>query len=436
MGVRVVLVRIGSDALRSSLLPLVENKADLVIMNSFNDMMRNAVDLAKTTCNAALFPPCKLHADVAFLIDTSQNASKGYLTQQKNFAKILMRSFSGNWSFSIVTYGRNAIVKANLSQAHNLSYLEQTVDEIAHDKVDEGQVRLDKALDLAITDVFPRARPGVTKIDLIFTDGRVLNRSNSLEVIRSSEASKEAGVRLLTLGIGAGVDPNEWSRVGKYGKDLIYLRDSQDLTFKVRDIAATVCAAAEKIEKQICLVALDIAFVVDSSDHVNAVDFEKQKALLISIARKIGIMTNYTRGALVPYGDTASVYFRFEESSSIASFENAVAKMPRKKGRSSLVRALEVTRRDVFPSARAAIPQIAFVLSSDKQSGDAKALAVVSDSLRQKGVKLLEAGVENEANLQGMRSMTNNNDDVNPIQAHDQLSLKSTNLSLKICEAA
>ena len=192
----------------------------------------------------AVFPPCKLHADVAFLIDTSQNASEGYLTQQKNFAKILMKSFSGNWSFSIVTYGRNAIVKASLSQAHNLSYLEQTVDEIAHDKVDEGQVRLDKALDLAITDVFPRARPGVTKIDLIFTDGRVLNRSNSLEVIRSSEASKEAGVRLLTLGIGAGVDPNEWSRVGKYDKDLIYLRDSQDLTFKVRDIAATVCAAA------------------------------------------------------------------------------------------------------------------------------------------------------------------------------------------------
>ena len=53
MGVRVVLVGVGSDALRSSLLPLVENEADLVIMTSFNDMMRNAVDLAKTTCNAA-----------------------------------------------------------------------------------------------------------------------------------------------------------------------------------------------------------------------------------------------------------------------------------------------------------------------------------------------------------------------------------------------
>ena len=176
--------------------------------------------------------------------------------------------------------------------------------------------------------------------------------------------------------------------------------------------------------------------MVDSSDHVNAEDFEKQKALLISIARKIGIMTNYTRGALVPYGDTASVYFRFEDSSSTASFETAVAKMPRKKGRSGLVRALEVTRSDVFPSARAGVPQIAFVLSSDKQSGDAKALAVVSDSLRQKGVKLLAVGVGNEINLQGFRSVMNNNNDVNPIQSHDQLSLESTNISLKICEAA
>ena len=136
------------------------------------------------------------------------------------------------------------------------------------------------------------------------------------------------------------------------------------------------------------------------------------------------------------YGDTASVYFRFEDSSSTASFENAVAKMPRKKGRSRLVRALEVTRRDVFPSARAGIRKIAFVLSSDKHSGDARALAVVSDSLRQEGVKLLEAGVGNEVNLHGLRSVMNNNDDVNPIQSHDQLSLKSTNISLKICEAA
>ena len=196
----------------------------------------------------AVFPPCKLHADVAFLIDTSQNALKGYLTQQKNFAKILMKSFSGNWSFSIVTYGRNAIVKASLSQSHNLSHLEQTVDEIAHDKVDgEGQVRLDKAMDLAISDVFPKARPGVTKIDLIFTDGRPVNSSNALEVIRSSEASRKADVRLLTLGIGKGVDPNEWSRVVEYDNDLIYLRDSQELTFKVRDIAATVCAAAGRL---------------------------------------------------------------------------------------------------------------------------------------------------------------------------------------------
>ena len=195
----------------------------------------------------AVFPPCKLEADVAFLMDTSQNALKGYLTQQKNFAKILMKSFSGNWSFSIVTYGRSAIVKASLSQSHNLSHLEQTVDEIAHDEVDEGQVRLDKAMDLAISDVFPRARPGVTKIDLIFTDGRPLNRSNALEVIRSSEASRNADVRLLTFGIGKGVDPNEWSRVVEYDNDLIHLRDSQDLTFKVRDIAATVCAAAGRI---------------------------------------------------------------------------------------------------------------------------------------------------------------------------------------------
>ena len=181
---------------------------------------------------------------------------------------------------------------------------------------------------------------------------------------------------------------------------------------------------------------MDIAFVVDSSDNVNAEEYEKQKALVISIARKIGISKNYTRGALVPYGDSASVYFRFEDSMSIASFENAVVKMPHKKGRSRLDRAINVTSRSVFSTSRLGVPKIAFVIASDKQPPDAKGLAAASDTLRKEGVKVIVVGVGSEINPQELNAIVKNDENAHAVQSFGQLFLEGKNMSQKICEAA
>ena len=53
MGIRVVLIGVGSRVSLKSLRPLVDNDGDIVIVGSFAALMRNAVDLAKTTCDAA-----------------------------------------------------------------------------------------------------------------------------------------------------------------------------------------------------------------------------------------------------------------------------------------------------------------------------------------------------------------------------------------------
>jgi len=191
----------------------------------------------------AVPPPCQFSADVTFLVDSSGNTDDNYFAKQKTFVKVMKKSSGPNWRSAIVTYGESASVEASLSQFPNTTDFEKAVDKIAKDKDGKKVVQLDKAMNLAASDVFSNARPGVSKLAVVLTDGSPTSGSNALEVKRAFEASRKADVRVVTLGIGKGIDVNEWSGMAE---NLIQLKDSQDLTFKIRDIAATVCAAAGK----------------------------------------------------------------------------------------------------------------------------------------------------------------------------------------------
>ena len=52
-GIRVLLVGVGSEINRASLRALVERDNDVIIMDSFTALLKNSVQLAKSTCNAA-----------------------------------------------------------------------------------------------------------------------------------------------------------------------------------------------------------------------------------------------------------------------------------------------------------------------------------------------------------------------------------------------
>ena len=180
------------------------------------------------------------------MVDSSGNTPKDYFAEQKNFVKIMKKSFGANWRSAIVTYGQKASVEADFGQFSNFTDFEKAVDKITKDRSGQRVVRLDEAMKTANSDVFSKAREGVTKLSVVLTDGSPASGSNASEVKRVFEASRTADVRVVTLGVGKGVDVEDWSGMVEYHHDLIQLTDSQDLMFKIRDIAATVCAAAGK----------------------------------------------------------------------------------------------------------------------------------------------------------------------------------------------
>lgn len=67
-----------------------------------------------------------------------------------------------------------------------------------------GRTRIDNALKLTVDQILPDARPGVYNITLALTDGKQSSGARGLE--ETSKPLRDAGVRVLAVGVGAGMN--------------------------------------------------------------------------------------------------------------------------------------------------------------------------------------------------------------------------------------
>ena len=92
----------------------------------------------------------------------------------------------------MVLYSNAASVQARFGQYASLAEFESAVDQLPYER---GRTRIDKALDLAASDVFPEARPGVARIALLITDGKQTEASDAKglrEALRSLAESRRS----------------------------------------------------------------------------------------------------------------------------------------------------------------------------------------------------------------------------------------------------
>lgn len=162
------------------------------------------------------------------------------------FLKIITKSFGNDSRSAVVTYGEKASVVASFDQFPNIPDFLKAVGNLTQEKDSSGKGRLDEAVNLATRDVFPKSRPGVSKLAVVLTNGKQTTGPNALELKQAFEASRKARIRILPVGVGKNVKVEEWSSLVERKQDLLQVDNSQDLTLKVHEIAATICRAAGK----------------------------------------------------------------------------------------------------------------------------------------------------------------------------------------------
>ena len=198
--------------------------------------------------------------DVAFIIDSSGSISRRNYMKLKTFVKESAKSFGlapNQSQAAMVLYSTTASVKARFGEYATMEEFAKAVDALPHER---GQTRIDRALDLAATDIFPEARAGVPKLALLITDGRQTQASDAKGLREAYEPLRKAGVRVLVLGIGS-VDQNELRLVTETDDDIVVVTEFQDMLLKIGDVISRACLlAGECGQSWILLCGLALAF--------------------------------------------------------------------------------------------------------------------------------------------------------------------------------
>ena len=182
--------------------------------------------------------------DLAFIVDSSASiGSKNYM-KEKHFVKQLARSFGvapGHSRAALVLYSNSSSVKAGFDQYPSLEEFQQSVDDLPYER---GLTRIDLALEKANQEVFPQARKGVPKIAILITDGKQTQAADSKGLREASEPLQRAGVRVLAVGIGSGVDPDELRLVTVSDDDVVVAQGFPDLLVQIGNLTRRACELA------------------------------------------------------------------------------------------------------------------------------------------------------------------------------------------------
>ena len=182
--------------------------------------------------------------DVAFIIDSSGSIGRSNYLKQKNFVKQVAKSFGlapDQSQAAMVLYSNSASVQARFGQYATTEEFAKAVDALPYER---GLTRIDRALDLAATEIFPEGRAGVPKLALLITDGTQTAAADAKGLREASEPLRKAGVRVLAVGIGSGVDRDELRLVTETDDDVVVATDFQDLLLKIGNLTSRACELA------------------------------------------------------------------------------------------------------------------------------------------------------------------------------------------------
>ena len=143
---------------------------------------------------------------------------------------------------AVISYSDNARVDIRFGEYSNVNDFNAAVDRVRHQR---QRTRIDKALDLANTQVFTSGggtRPDVAKVMVILTDGKQTVTSDSKTLDVAVRPLLEKNVTVFAVGVGKGFDINELLLlVGDSADHLFRAENFDELAKDSLQVAAQTC---------------------------------------------------------------------------------------------------------------------------------------------------------------------------------------------------
>ena len=193
-------------------------------------------------------PTCDYAADLTFILDSSDSISPDDYRKQKSLIISIARSFGISYNTSraaVILYSDSASVHFQLGDSSSTREFEKAVHKMPHKK---GPATIEKAFDVAITDVLPYGRAGIPQIAFVVTNGKHASEEGLKALDVSSTQLRSTGVKVISLGVGRKVDSNELRLMVNDEELLLRANSYDDLILERKNLSRKICQEAGKFK--------------------------------------------------------------------------------------------------------------------------------------------------------------------------------------------
>ena len=179
--------------------------------------------------------------DVAFILDSSNSIKDEDFNEEKEIVKKLvmdLNTASDKNRAALVLFSHSPSLEARFGQYETVYKFQEVLQKVP--KMGK-KTRIDRALNVAENQIFPEARQGVSKIAIILSDG--VQSTGAQGLSPSSKSLRDAGVRVIAVGIGDGKRERRLRLMTDRAEDVVETKNIQGHLQKIfNDLIQNGCS--------------------------------------------------------------------------------------------------------------------------------------------------------------------------------------------------
>ncbi|XP_073236997.1 collagen alpha-3(VI) chain-like [Porites lutea] len=347
--------------------------------------------------------------DLAFLLDSSSSVGRIDYQKQIDFVGLVSRMIDVSYFGShigVISYSSQARLDIPFSESNNSHDLLFIMKDL---KFLGGSARIGHALDLAFNELFTvssGSRLGVPKVVVVFSYGHEPNTTDFESLSTSVEPYKAEGISVIAVGIGPNAGLQRLRVLVENDKLVLAAYSFKELSDLAVPITSLACRVAEP--KKV-IHPMDVLFLIDTSEGVSDLDFQREKNFIKTVVRSFKISSDHSRVGLMSYSNKTEITVNFSDEQSHDSLLERVESLPFLGGQRQFNNALETAAAQFFSpsgSSRSVVQKAAVIITNcDQVSTKGTDHLEESSLLQENDVKVLIIavgcdGADQENNLQ------------------------------------
>ncbi|XP_012938709.1 uncharacterized protein LOC101849054 [Aplysia californica] len=437
-GVRIISIGI-ADADEDEL-DSISNPEDVFLVAGFDALQHIQNSLTTRTCDVptkkedpVVQDKCTAKADIVFVMDSSGSIGSHHYKTQLEFLANITDSFTvgpNDVQFGTVVFSSDSRVLFYLNNFTNHADIRNAIMKAPFlSSVTYTNLGLKLAREQVLSPSHG-ARPNVTKLVIVITDGESTNPDQT-----HSEAArlKATGAQVLAIGVGDHTRRSELEDIASAADNVIEAAGYTTLDSIGKLVGKQACKTAAPAP--MCHALADIIFLLDSSGSIGKDNYAKQLKFAANMTRQFRLGPNDVRFGVVLFGDAAHGLLDLDDYDDHTALSKAIVSARYLDERTFTNLGLDYIRNGLFDSSHGGRDNASkiVIVMTDGESTEPTNTQASARLLRADGVRIITIGIA-DADLKELQDMSTSQQDVFQVAGFDALDKIQHSVANRTCE--